>query len=102
MLTVCELNGDTPIYRSIHKSKEGDIIRQDANSCIDLPVRLWTLYNHAFFCAKNWNPRLVVLNANLDTPTYQMCRKAPAFRHGDIRHTLFPIPSSVRISACSI
>ena len=21
---------------------------------------------------------------------YQKCRKAPAFRHGDIRHTLFP------------
>ncbi len=21
---------------------------------------------------------------------YQMCRKAPGFRHGDIRHTLFP------------
>ena len=22
--------------------------------------------------------------------SYQMCRKASAFRHGDIRHTLFP------------
>ena len=25
-----------------------------------------------------------------DFDLYQKCRKAPAFRHGDIRHTLFP------------
>ena len=25
-----------------------------------------------------------------DDYLYQKCRKAPAFRHGDIRHTLFP------------
>lgn len=26
----------------------------------------------------------------LQRPVYQTCRKAPAFRHGDIGHTLFP------------
>ena len=30
------------------------------------------------------------LVSEYDMSLYQVCRKAPAFRHGDIRHTIFP------------
>ncbi len=33
---------------------------------------------------------VVALITLLSTVLYQTCRKAPVFRHGDIRHTLFP------------
>lgn len=77
MMTVCELRENTPVFRTISKDREGNIVLQAAETCIDIPVRLWSLYNHAFFCMADWNPRLVVLNAALDTPDYGLLLDNP-------------------------
>ena len=36
------------------------------------------------------NRGLILVDYDIPLLNYQMCRKASAFRHGDIRHTLFP------------
>lgn len=77
MISLCSNEAGIIVFKSLKQEEDGTLTRQEANSCIDLPVRLWTLYNQAFFNLTSWNPRLVVMNAGIETATYGLCLDNP-------------------------